>query len=255
MSMDRRKFLGIAAAGVASASINLEGMMEKQQGGRAIHAIGFDGFVIFDYRAIGKRVEEVVPEKAAEFSSLWRMRQFEYTWLRTAGRQYRDFWKVTEDALLFTATSMKLSLTGEQRDRLMSVYRELPVWPDVKDALTQFRRRGIKLAFLSNLTAEMLDANVAKNGLQEFFEPHLSTDRVQEYKPSPRAYQMGVDAFGLKREQIAFAAFGGWDAAGAKWFGYPTVWVNRASATVEELGVKPDAVSTDIGALVKLVGS
>jgi 2-haloacid dehalogenase len=37
-------------------------------------------------------------------------------------------------------------------------------------------------------------------------EPHLSTDRVKAFKPDPRAYQMGVDAFKLKKEEIAFAA-------------------------------------------------
>ena len=219
-----------------------------------IRAVVFDGFVIFDARAVAKRVEELVPEKAPEFVNLWRTRQFEYTWLRTVGHRYEDFWHVTLDALQYTAATLKVSLSPEQRDRLMNVYRELPVWPDVPEALAALRRRGIRLAFLSNLTKTMLDANLAKAKLAEFFDEHLSTDRVRFYKPSPHAYQMGLDAFGMKREEIAFAAFGGWDAAGAKWFGYPTVWVNRANIAVEELGVKPDAVSTDISALVKFVG-
>ena len=73
----------------------------------------------------------------------------------------------------------------------------------------------------------MLDAVVKNSGLEGFFEGHLCTDKVGVFKPDPRAYQMGVDAFGLKKEEIAFAAFAGWDAAGAKWFGYPTFWVNR----------------------------
>jgi 2-haloacid dehalogenase len=38
---------------------------------------------------------------------------------------------------------------------------------------------------------------------------------------------MGLDAFGAKAGQILFAAFAGWDAAGAKSFGYATFWVNR----------------------------
>ena len=37
---------------------------------------------------------------------------------------------------------------------------------------------------------------------------------MKAYKPDPRAYQMGVDVFGLQREDIVFAAFAGWDAAG-----------------------------------------
>jgi 2-haloacid dehalogenase len=99
----------------------------------------------------------------------------------------------------------------------------------------------------------MLDANSSNNHIREFFEPHLTTDRVQAYKPSPKAYQMGVDAFGGRRDEIVFAAFGGWDAAGAKWFGYPTVWVNRANATTEELGVKPDVISPDVSGLLRFI--
>ena len=81
----------------------------------------------------------------------------------------------------------------------------------------------------------------------------LSTDRVNEYKPSPKAYQMGIDSLKLKKEEIAFAAFAGWDAAGAKWFGYPTFWVNRQNAPLEELDVAPDGIGTDMMGLVNFV--
>src|SRR6266403_1507349 len=70
----------------------------------------------------------------------------------------------------------------------------------------------------------------------------LSTDRVKAYKPDPRAYQMAEVVFNLPRESIVFAAFGGWDAAGAKSFGLNTFWVNQVNAPLEELGVKPDAI-------------
>jgi 2-haloacid dehalogenase len=112
---------------------------------------------------------------------------------------------------------------------------------------------GIRMAFLANLTAPMLDAVVKNSGLEGFFEPHLSTDKVKAFKPASSAYQMGPDAFKLKKEEIAFAAFAGWDAAGAKWFGYPTFWVNRSNARSEELGVMPDGVGSDMADLVKFV--
>jgi 2-haloacid dehalogenase len=64
---------------------------------------------------------------------------------------------------------------------------------------------------------------------------------------------MGVDAFKLKKEEIAFAAFAGWDAAGARWFGYPTFWVNRSNAAVEELGAAPDGIGSGLGDLAKFV--
>jgi 2-haloacid dehalogenase len=75
----------------------------------------------------------------------------------------------------------------------------------------------------------------------------------QTYKPAPRAYQMAIDAVGLTREDMAFVAFAGWDAAGAKWFGYTTFWVNRLNLPAEELGVAPDAVGGNLNDLVSFV--
>jgi 2-haloacid dehalogenase len=68
----------------------------------------------------------------------------------------------------------------------------------------------------------------------------LSTDQVATYKPDPRAYRLGPDTLRLTREEILFVAFAGWDAAGAKLFGYPTYWVNRQHLPAEEIDVRPD---------------
>jgi 2-haloacid dehalogenase len=109
------------------------------------------------------------------------------------------------------------------------------------------------MAFLSNFTASMLDAVLRNSGLQEFFEPHLSTDAVAAYKPDPRAYAMAVSAFGISRQDILFCASASWDAAGAKWFGYPTFWLNRSKQAAEELGVQPDAIGSALPELVDYV--
>ena len=61
---------------------------------------------------------------------------------------------------------------------------------------------------------------------------------------------MAIDAFSLPREEIAFAAFGGWDAAGAKAFGYRTYWTNRLKLPVEELDTRPDAIGDGLPGLV-----
>jgi len=129
----------------------------------------------------------------------------------------------------------------------------LEIWPDIKPALQQFKNNNIRLGFVSNLTEEMLRANARNSGIESAFEFYLSTDRVQAYKPSPLAYQMGIDAFSLPKENMTFAAFGGWDAAGAKWFGYPTVWVNRLETPIEKLDFKLDDMGKGIDQLVNFV--
>jgi 2-haloacid dehalogenase len=222
---------------------------------KGLKAIAFDGFVIIDPRPVAMRAEELFPGQGARLMEVWRSRQFEYTWLRTLSRRYADFWEVTQEALVFAAKATKLDLSADKRDRLMQTFLELKAWPDVAPALRALKDNGIRMAFLANPTAKMFDAVVGNSGLQGLLEEHLSTDRVQAYKPDPRAYQMGLEAFGLGREEIAFAASASWDAAGAKAFGYPTFWVNRAYQPAEELDFAPDATGAGMADLMKFVGA
>jgi 2-haloacid dehalogenase len=251
MDESRRQFLALTAGTLAAAALAPRALAA---GRPKIKAVAFDGFPVIDPRPIAARAEALFPGKGAELMTAWRTRQFEYSWLRTLGRRYADFWETTKDALTYAASSMKVALPAEKRDDLMHAYLELKAWPDVPAVLEALKKAGVRMAFLSNFTARMLDAALNNSGLAGYFEPHLSTDRVQAFKPDPRAYQMAIDAFRLERGEIAFAASAGWDATGAKWFGYRTLWVNRMGAPPEELGVAPDAVGADLTALVELVG-
>jgi FMN phosphatase YigB (HAD superfamily) len=56
---------------------------------------------------------------------------------------------------------------------------------------------------------------------------------VRAFKPAPEAYAMATRKLRLAKEEILFVPFAAWDAAGAAWFGYPTVWVNRARQRAE----------------------
>jgi 2-haloacid dehalogenase len=163
--------------------------------------------------------------------------------------------QVTEDALTFAANMLKLDLSQEKRQYLMGAYLELKAWPDVLPALRSLKDVGLRLVFLSNFTPRMLEASIKSAGLEGMFEHTLSTDQVKTYKPDPRAYQLGLDALRLTREEIVFVPFAGWDAAGAKWFGYPTFWVNRLRLPVEELGVAPDASGENLADLLQCVRS
>jgi 2-haloacid dehalogenase len=217
-------------------------------------AVAFDGLAVFDSRPIAALAEITFPGKGAELMSLWRIRQFEYTWLRTLAGSYADFMRVTEESLLFATKSLKLELRGERRDQFLRAFLELRAWPDAAPALRKLRSSGFRLAFLSNFTPAMLDGSINASGLADVFEHVISTDRVRTYKPAPRAYQLGVSAFGLPKEQILFVAFAGWDAAGAKTFGYPTYWVNRLASPPEELGATSDGEGSTLNELLTFVG-
>ena len=217
--------------------------------GSTVKAIVFDAFPILDPRPVFALVEQMFPGRGDELSNAWRTRQFEYQWLRALSRNYADFRRATEDALMFSAEMLKLDLTRENRDRLMDAYLRLEAWPDVPDALASLKGAGMRLAILSNATPKILEAGIRNSGLEGLFDHVLSTDALRTYKPDPRAYQMALDSFGLKRDELLFVPFAGWDAAGAKAFGYKTFWVNRLALPTERLGVVPDGAGHNLADL------
>lgn len=247
MKMLRRNLL-LGAAALASVR-----SVARAQTGPSFKAIAFDGFPIIDPRPVASRAEEAFPGRGGALMHAWRTRQFEYTWLRTLSGRYADFWLVTQEALTVAAKATGLELTASTRDHLMQTFLELKVWPDVEATLRELKARGVRMAFLANPTEQMLEAPLRNSGLDGLLEPPLSVDRVRAYKPDPRAYQMGLDAFGLRREEIVFAASASWDAAGAKAFGYASFWVNREKLPVESLGVEPDAIGFGMADLVRFV--
>src|SRR5581483_4810216 len=99
----------------------------------------------------------------------------------------------------------------------------------------------------------MLKSNADNAGITNLFDELLSTEINGTYKPDPKAYELGIRHLGLKKEEIVFAAFGGWDAYGAKAFGYPTYWVNRFNLPMEELGLSPDANSDTMSGLLEFI--
>lgn len=219
-----------------------------------IEAVLFDAFPIFDPRPMVRLAEELFPGSGSEFISILRARQFDYAWLRVVAGDYADFWRCTEDALQYAASALRLDLNTERRERLMNAHLDFRPWPDVAMALESLRRSDVRLGLLSNFTDMMLQASIRSSRLEGVFEHVLSTDHVQTYKPAPRAYELGVHALGLEREQILFAAFAGWDASGAKRFGYPTFWVNRLDAVPEHLGASgPDGMGPTLMDLVAFV--
>lgn len=250
MSITRRRFLTYAGA-AALARLPAASATPRAM---PVAAIALDGFTTFDPRPLAALAEQMFPDGAGKAMTLvWRTRQFEYTWLRTLMNRYADFWQVTGEALDFAAAQTGLKLGDGQRERLMQGWLELRAWPDAADALRALKAEGLRLAFLSNFTPAMLDRAVANSGLDGLFDEHLSTDRVRAFKPDPRAYAMGEGFWKLPREAIAFAAFGGWDAAGARAYGYPTFWVNRAGVPAERLDTVADAGGTTLTELAAWV--
>jgi 2-haloacid dehalogenase len=145
---------------------------------------------------------------------------------------------------------MNISMSPDVRARLLNAYLKLKPWPDTVRVLNELRASGIKIITIANFSPRMLRSNADNAGITDLFDELLSTEASGTYKPDPMAYELGLKRLRLKKAEIVFAAFGGWDVYGAKSFGYPTFWVNRFNLPAEKLGVEPDGKSTGLDGLL-----
>ncbi|HEY8084693.1 MAG TPA: haloacid dehalogenase type II [Methylophilaceae bacterium] len=216
-------------------------------------AVAFDYFVLFDASSVTPEVEKAFPGKGVEFTRMWRSKMFEYGFLRSITQHQDDFFKVTGDALTYTAKAMQLELTPETKQRLLDAYLHLKPWPDTVAALRKLKASGVRIITIANFSPMMLKANADAAGITDLFDELLSTEANGSYKPEPRAYELGMQRLHLQKQDIVFAAFGGWDAYGAKNFGYTTYWVNRFNLPPEELGIQADRTSNNLQGLLEFV--
>ena len=221
-----------------------------------LRALVFDAYgTLFNVHSVVATCDAMFPGKGAALSQLWRTKQLEYSWLRSLMGRFVDFNQVTREALQVACESMNLTYSEDLLATLNAAYRTLALFDDAQSTLEQLRRQqpGIKCAILSNGARDMLNAVVSHNKLDTMLDAVLSVDEVGIFKPDPRVYQLACDRLRLDRHEIGFVSSNGWDAAGAKTFGFTTFWINRMDAPIEALGVKPDRMLASLSELPALL--
>lgn len=187
----------------------------------------FDAYgTLFDVHSAVRRHEKRAGVDGAAFSLLWRTKQLEYSWTLSLMGEYRDFWKLTEDALDF-AFARYPSVDPTLRSDLLDAYWKLDCYPEVPAALKSLKSRGARLAILSNGSPAMLDAAVKSSALDVLLDDVISADSVRCYKTSPSVYELITMQWRLYPSAISFQSSNRWDVAGAARFGMRSVWINR----------------------------
>ncbi len=206
-------------------------------------AVLFDAYgTLFDVYSVALAAEQLFAGQGSALSILWRDKQIEYTRLVTGsgdGEQYRPFWDLTRAALRYACKRLGLVLPAAAEERLMNEYRHLSAFPEDREVLQALKAGGVTTGILSNGDPGMLGVAVRSAGLEGLLDHVLSVDAVRKYKTHPAAYGLGPAATGLAPRQIAFVSSNSWDALAATWYGYRTLWVNRAGLPFEELGTQP----------------
>ncbi len=226
-----------------------------------IRAVVFDAYgTLFDVYSVGALAERLYPGQGAALSVLWRDKQIEYTRLislsdpSTEGsRHYMSFWDITRAALRYALARLGVPHTPENEDALMAQYAQLTAFAENGEVLQTLRERGVATAILSNGNAEMLQSAVRSAGMEGWLDAVLSVERVRQFKTTPTSYQLVLDHFGLSPDQVLFVSSNGWDALGATWFGFRTLWVNRQGLPAETIGPSPHFTGRDLRAVLPLL--
>jgi 2-haloacid dehalogenase len=193
-----------------------------------IRALVFDAYgTLFDVQSVRGLAIDLCGDRGEIVTQLWRLKQLEYTWLRTLMRSYEDFWAVTRAALEFALTSVGIAPTSSLCDELMDGYLHLDLYAETPQALESLRDH--KLAILSNGSPRMLEALLRSAGIAGRFTAVISCDQVQRYKPDPACYALVEPALQISKQEVLFVSSNGFDVAGAKRYGFQVAWIERTS--------------------------
>ncbi len=228
----------------------------------SIRVVVFDAYgTLFDVYSIGALAEKLYPSQGAALSVLWRDKQIEYTRLISlsdpnpkGSRYYQSFWDLTRASLRYALTRLGLAHTHANEDALMAQYAELSAFPENLGVLKALRQRGVATATLSNGSPEMLQSAVHSAGMSELLDAVLSVDSVRQFKTTPTSYQLVQDRFGFAPAEVLFVSSNAWDALGATWFGFTTLWVNRQGLPPEAIGPAPHHTGRDLSEVLRVLG-
>jgi 2-haloacid dehalogenase len=162
------------------------------------------------------------------------------------GIPYRE---VMAEALAAVATLARLEIAPGDEDVLGASLPAWPVFPEVPAALAELRRRGWRLAILSNTDADLLDASLRAIGVP--VDLRIVASDIGSYKPALRHWDAFFAQTGADRERhVHVAASLFHDVEPAHRLGLRCAWINRLAeestlpraAELPDLATLPDTL-------------
>ena len=227
-----------------------------------IKAVVFDAYgTLFDVYSIQALVEQFYPGQGAAISMMWRDKQIEYTRLITqsdphqtdGSKYYLPFWEITKLSLDYTLDRLKLDRKDGIAEHLMRQYAHLSPFPENLAILKNIKKAGLTTAILSNGSPEMLESAVVNAGMSELLDHLISVDVIKLFKTSPESYGLVQKNIPLEKQEVLFVSSNSWDALGATWFGFATLWVNRQGQPYETIGPKPTYTGGDLSRICEIL--
>jgi 2-haloacid dehalogenase len=168
-----------------------------------------------------------------------------YSEVATLAGPYTDFASIAGAALDMTATARNVTMSPENRTRILQGMLKLPAHSDVRDGLQIMREAGLRLVTLTNSAPAAVQQQLANAGLTSLFERSFSVDTVRRFKPAPEAYRSVAETLKVPIGQLRLVAAHAWDVVGALRAGCAAAFVARPGKVLYPLGPTPDIVGPD----------
>ena len=99
----------------------------------------------------------------------------------------------------------------------------------------------------------MLASAVKSAGMGDVLHHIISVDRIRLFKTSPESYGLVQQTISVSKEEVLFVSSNAWDALGATWYGFKTLWINRQNLPTEAIGQQPDYIGSDLTTVVDVL--
>ena len=216
--------------------------------------LAFDVYgTLIDTHGVVTALSQMVGDQAQAFSQTWRDKQLEYSFRRGLQQDYQHFGICTRDALEYTCMFYRLELSDVQQDELLAIYRVLPAFDDVPDALEQLKQAGIKMYAFSNGSTDAVEGLLQHAGIRDYFDGVVSVDDLKTFKPDPAVYRYFLEQSGVDAKNAWLISSNPFDVIGAVNIGMQAAWVQRSEAAIfDPWGVEPTVTVSGLNELPSL---
>ena len=206
---------------------------------------------LLDLRALDTYFERFFGDAAVRKE--WFMQTMQLGMAAIVTNAYEDFGVQADTGLEITARYYKVSLLGEEKNLILSTLRKLRTYPEVVQSLQRLRDAGLRLATLTNSTAQAAEAQLAYAGLVDHFEEVISADEIHCFKPAPEVYALAARRLSVERGQVRLVTAHDWDVTGALRSGCTAAFVARPGQVMNPFGPQPDVIGADLGEVAEKV--
>jgi 2-haloacid dehalogenase len=193
---------------------------------------------LLDMSQVERKLNAILKSRKAYI--VWFELLMQYCLIDNAITSFNDFNSIAKATLEMTAHRIGEKIDHDETGQILGMLKHLPVNEDVQEGLSALHDLNIRIAAITNSSAEIVCERMESTGLISYFEKVLSAEHTKKYRPAPEVYQWAIDELKTKPGEMLFVSAHDWDILGANNAGIRTAYKIQKKLLPYPLGIKPD---------------